>query len=110
LVGRVLDVVENEDGLHHCRPPGAAATTLLALAQLAADEPGTTVSWAIRSGTPARTYRGQEADALPARGALGSRVHALVDSGRINLHLGFSVARMTPPTTRSPSPTAAAKH
>jgi thioredoxin reductase len=72
----------------------SAANTLLALAQLADDEPGTTVSWAIRTGTPARTYGGEEADALPARGALGSRVHALVDSGRITLHPGFSVARI----------------
>ena len=55
----------------------SAANTLLALAQLADDEPGTTVSWAIRTGTPARTYGGEQADALPARGALGSRVHTL---------------------------------
>jgi len=72
----------------------SAANTLLALAQLAAEEPATTVSWAIRTGTPARTYGGEEADALPARGALGSRVHALVDSGHISLHPGFSVARL----------------
>jgi Pyridine nucleotide-disulphide oxidoreductase len=72
----------------------SAANTLLALAQLAAEEPGTTVSWAIRTGTPARTYGGEEADALPARGALGSRVHALVDSGHINLYPGYSVARL----------------
>jgi hypothetical protein len=86
----------------------SAANTLLAPAQLANDEPGTVVSWAIRTGTPARTYGGQEADALPARGALGSRVHALVDSGRIMLHPGFSVPASTPPATRSPSPSAAA--
>jgi thioredoxin reductase len=72
----------------------SAANTLLALAQLVGEEPGTTVSWAIRTGTPARTYGGEDADALPARGALGSRVHALVDSGRITLHPGFSVARI----------------
>ena len=72
----------------------SAANTLLALAQLADDEPGTTVSWAIRTGTPARAYGGEQADALPARGALGSRVHAMVDSGRITVHPGFSVARI----------------
>jgi hypothetical protein len=72
----------------------SAANTLLALAQLARDEPGTTVSWAIRTGSPSRTYGGGEADALPARGALGSRVHDAVDAGRISLHPGFSVARI----------------
>ncbi|MEV0459013.1 FAD-dependent oxidoreductase [Catellatospora methionotrophica] len=69
----------------------SAANTLLALAQLAAQAPGTAVSWAIRTGAATRTYGGGDADALPARGALGSRVRALVDSGVITLHAGFSV-------------------
>jgi Pyridine nucleotide-disulphide oxidoreductase len=72
----------------------SAANTLLALAQLANEEPRTTISWAIRTGTPARTYGGGEADALPARGALGSRVQALVDSGSIALLAGFSAQRI----------------
>jgi thioredoxin reductase len=70
----------------------SAANTLLALARLADEEPATTVSWAIRTANPTRTYGGGDADALPARGALGSRVRALVDSGQISLHPGFSVA------------------
>ena len=99
----------------------SAANTLLALAQLADEEPGTTVSWAIRTGSPDRTYGGEDADALAARGALGSRVHTLVDSGRITLHTGFSVTarrhrrrhrhgdrpqrrRPSPPTGSSPRP------
>ncbi|GAA1615770.1 FAD-dependent oxidoreductase [Catellatospora bangladeshensis] len=69
----------------------SAANTLLALAQLATEAPGTKVSWAIRTGAATRTYGGGDADALPARGALGSRVRALVDSGAITLHSGFSV-------------------
>jgi thioredoxin reductase len=72
----------------------SAANTLLSLARLADEEPGTTISWAIRTGTPARTYGGGDADALAARGALGSRVHTLVDSGRITLHTGFSTERI----------------
>ncbi|WP_144128222.1 FAD-dependent oxidoreductase [Catellatospora sichuanensis] len=73
----------------------SAANTLLALAQLATEAPGTTVSWAIRTGAATRTYGGGDADALPARGALGSRVRALVDSGAISLHSGFSVRAVT---------------
>lgn len=69
----------------------SAANTLLALAQLAEQEPGTRIGWAIRTAGPARTYGGGDADALPARGALGSRVRELVDSGQIELFAGFGV-------------------
>ncbi|BCJ75215.1 flavoprotein [Catellatospora sp. IY07-71] len=69
----------------------SAANTLLALAQLATEAPGTQVSWAIRTGAATRTYGGGDADALPARGALGTRVRALVESGAVTLHSGFSV-------------------
>ncbi|MGI5286269.1 FAD-dependent oxidoreductase [Nonomuraea polychroma] len=63
----------------------SAATTLLGLAQL--DD--TPITWAIRAGNAGRTYGGGAADALPARGALGTRLHALVTSGRIRLVTGF---------------------
>ncbi|WP_248959938.1 FAD-dependent oxidoreductase [Sphaerisporangium perillae] len=69
----------------------SAATTLLALAQL----PDTPITWAIRAGSATRTYGGGAADALPARGALGTRLHALVESGRINLVTGFYTHRIT---------------
>ncbi|MBO4204825.1 FAD-dependent oxidoreductase [Micromonospora echinofusca] len=74
----------------------SAANTLLSLADLAAEEPGTEVTWAIRTASPARTYGGGDADALPARGALGSRLRAHVDAGRIRLLTGFSVHALTP--------------
>jgi thioredoxin reductase len=63
----------------------SAATTLLALAQLE----DTPITWAIRAGNAGRAYGGGEADALPARGALGTRLHAHVESGRIRLVTGF---------------------
>jgi hypothetical protein len=47
----------------------SAATTLLALGQLAEQELGTRVTWAVRAGRPDRAYGGEAADALPARGA-----------------------------------------
>ncbi|MGC5016958.1 FAD-dependent oxidoreductase [Micromonospora sp. DT47] len=74
----------------------SAANTLLSLAELAADQSGTEVTWAIRTVSPARTYGGGDADALPARGALGSRLRAHVDAGRIRLLTGFSVHALTP--------------
>ncbi|MEU8283717.1 FAD-dependent oxidoreductase [Micromonospora sp. NPDC048905] len=73
----------------------SAANTLLSLAELAAAEPGTEVTWAIRAASPTRTYGGGTADALPARGALGSRLRAHVDAGRIRLLTGFSVQALT---------------
>ncbi|GLW10697.1 flavoprotein [Microtetraspora sp. NBRC 13810] len=65
----------------------SAATTLLALAQLE----DTPITWAIRAGNASRAYGGGDADALPARGALGTRLHAHVESGRIRLVTGFFV-------------------
>jgi glycine/D-amino acid oxidase-like deaminating enzyme len=73
----------------------SAANTLLSLAELAGQEPGTTITWAIRSASPARTYGGETADALPARGALGTRLREHVESGAISLLTGFSVQRLT---------------
>lgn len=69
----------------------SAANTLLVLADLAEAEPGTRVSWAVRTGSAARSYGGGEADALPARGALGTRLKKLVADGRIELVDQFSV-------------------
>ncbi|MEV4477879.1 FAD-dependent oxidoreductase [Nonomuraea sp. NPDC049504] len=69
----------------------SAATTLLALAELE----NTPITWAIRAGDAGRTYGGGEADALPARGALGTRLRAHVTSGRIQLLTGFFTHRVT---------------
>ncbi|MGN9842239.1 FAD-dependent oxidoreductase [Nonomuraea sp. H19] len=69
----------------------SAATTLLALAQL--DD--TQITWAIRAGSAGRTYGGGAADALPARGALGTRLRAHVESGRIQLLTGFFARSVT---------------
>ncbi|WP_433554161.1 FAD-dependent oxidoreductase [Micromonospora zamorensis] len=74
----------------------SAANTLLSLAELSADELGTEVTWAIRTASPTRTYGGGDADALPARGALGARLRAHVDVGRIRLLTGFSVHALAP--------------
>jgi hypothetical protein len=69
----------------------SAANTLLSLAELAGQEPGTRVTWAMRGGSIDRAVGGGDADALPGRGALGSGIKLLVDSGRITLVTGFAV-------------------
>jgi thioredoxin reductase len=73
----------------------SAANTLLALAELADQVPGTTVAWAIRATGPARAYGGEVQDALPARGALGTRLREHVESGAVTLLSGFSIQRIT---------------
>ncbi|THV29051.1 NAD(P)-binding domain-containing protein [Glycomyces paridis] len=71
----------------------SAANTLLNLANLAEQEPGTAVTWAIRGDSPTRLYGGGSADALPARGTIGTRVRALVEAGAIELVTGFTIDR-----------------
>jgi len=70
----------------------SAANTLLSLAELAEQEPGTRISWAIRSASASRVYGGGDSDGLPARGALGSRLRSLVEDGRIELKTSFTIA------------------
>ena len=69
----------------------SAANTLLGLADLAEQEPGTRISWAIRSSSAAGVYGGGDLDGLPARGALGSRLRTLVEEDRIELHTAFTI-------------------
>ncbi|TDD88734.1 flavoprotein [Actinomadura rubrisoli] len=75
----------------------SAANTLLALAELAAAEPGTRITWAVRGTSVARLYGGGDADGLPARGALGTRLKAAVNDGEIDLVRGFTITGLTAP-------------
>lgn len=74
----------------------SAANTLLDLAALAAERPGTVIHWAVRAASPQRSYGGGAADALPARGALGTRLREHVDDGTITVHTGFSTGSIRP--------------
>ncbi|MEW1979050.1 FAD-dependent oxidoreductase [Kocuria palustris] len=68
----------------------SAANTLLDLADLEAD---TTIIWAARTADLTRVYGGGDQDELAARGALGSRLRQLVDSGRIEVLTSFTITR-----------------
>jgi len=71
----------------------SAANTLLKLAALAEQEPGTTITWTIRGTNPVRVF-GSDTDELAERGKLGGRVHDLVRTGRISIIDAFETDRL----------------
>ncbi|WP_077489860.1 FAD-dependent oxidoreductase [Sinomonas mesophila] len=72
----------------------SAANTLVSLADLARAEPDTTILWAVRGASAEKAYGGGDADGLPARGQLGSRLRRLVEAGTIELYTGFGVGSL----------------
>ena len=65
----------------------SAINTILELANLE----GTEIVWILRKNRVDEVYGGEALDALPARGQLGSRIHQLVDSGKINIYTPFLI-------------------
>jgi thioredoxin reductase len=95
---RVFSAIPGVLGPHRARYAGrrvavvgsghSAANTLLDLAELAAAEPKTAITWIIRRPLSARVLGGGHADALPARGALGRQLRELVDRKAVRLVVG----------------------
>ncbi|WJL96889.1 NAD(P)-binding domain-containing protein [Microbacterium sp. ET2] len=73
----------------------SAANTLIALAALADEEPDTRVTWLIRNAGAVRVTTSPD-DELADRARLGSRVDALVDTGRIRRVDSFEISRVAP--------------
>ncbi|ONI77965.1 flavoprotein [Actinosynnema sp. ALI-1.44] len=67
----------------------SALTALVAFAELAKREPSTRITWLLRRGAVGAAFGGGDADQLPARGALGLRAKAAVDTGRVTVVTGF---------------------
>lgn len=61
----------------------SAFDVLIDLASLADTEPETAVTWLVRRPFADDRYGGAENDALPARGALGTRMRGLVERGAV---------------------------
>ncbi|MDZ8274743.1 NAD(P)-binding domain-containing protein [Microbacterium aquimaris] len=79
---------------HHTTVVGAghsAANTLLALADLAVDAPGTRVSWLIRNASAVRVTSSDD-DELAHRAALGSKLDRLVAQGRVTKVDSFEIS------------------
>ena len=76
---------------------GAGDSAFNAIAELeaiAAQAPGTRITWAIRRGVQATTFGGGAADQLPRRGALGQRARRAVERGTVDLVTGFRTAEI----------------
>jgi thioredoxin reductase len=71
----------------------SAANTLLNLAALAEQEPGTDIVWVIRNASAVRVTTSAD-DELTARASIGMRVDALVDAGAITVVDRFEIVRL----------------
>ncbi|MGD9883343.1 MAG: NAD(P)-binding domain-containing protein [Reyranella sp.] len=72
----------------------SAVGTLIDLARLKDEVPGTEVVWLMRGDRPEKSFGGGAADKLAARGALGTAFAALVASGKIHVESGFRVSHL----------------
>lgn len=97
ITGALPDVTQGDFAAHRTLVIGSghsAANMVLDLARLARTNPGTEVIWAIRAAGPERAYGGGNADELPARGQLGTRLRSAVETGAVQLLAGFHTQRI----------------
>jgi thioredoxin reductase len=69
----------------------SAINTILELNKLKTEFPDTEINWVLRKEKITEVYGGQEADALPARGALGIKIEELVNEDRLSVYTPFEV-------------------
>lgn len=74
----------------------SAFNVLLDLIDLKKQSARTSITWAIRRSEIGQLFGGGETDALPARGELGSRAQALVQTGQVDLVTGFATMALEP--------------
>jgi thioredoxin reductase len=72
----------------------SAASAILDLATLAAQEPGTRLVWATRGGDLSRLMGGGAADALPERGRIGARIAQTLARNAVEHVAGFALRRL----------------
>jgi thioredoxin reductase len=74
----------------------SAFNALADLLQLAREERGTTITWAVRRPELGMIFGGGENDLLQARGALGQRIRRLVEEGLLEVVTGVRVQALIP--------------
>ncbi len=105
VAGRVMHALPDVLGADRARFAGrhttvvgaghSAANTLIALAELVKNEPGTRVTWLIRNASAVRVSSSPD-DELADRARLGSRVDQLIDAGAIEKVDSFEISRLQP--------------
>jgi hypothetical protein len=91
----------------------SAIGTLIDLATLARQAPGTSVIWLLRGNEPAKSFGGGANDKLSARGELGAHFASIVAAGEIQIEAGFQVTAMAQLDGRlriATSPACCARH
>ena len=82
---------------HHVVVVGSghsAMTTIVQLAAVVRENPGTRLSWVVRRGSAGVSFGGGAADQLPQRGALGTQAKKAVQQGLAELVTGFRIDRI----------------
>jgi pyridine nucleotide-disulfide oxidoreductase len=72
----------------------SAIGTLMDLATLAEQVPGTRSIWLLRNAKPEKSFGGGANDRLAARGQLGAHFAMLIASGQVQVEAGFPVAAL----------------
>jgi hypothetical protein len=70
----------------------SALNALIELADLRDEVPSTSIVWIMRKADIETAYGGEEADALQARGALGSQARRLVEAGIVHVVSPYRIA------------------
>lgn len=70
----------------------SAINTILELAELGND---VEIYWIMRKKKVENAYGGEEKDALEARGALGRKIHQLVDAGQVQVITPFNIHQLS---------------
>ncbi len=69
----------------------SSINALLELLELEEEEPNTKIVWVLRKKQLERVYGGEANDALPARGALGTRIRTMVEANRLEVFTPFQI-------------------
>lgn len=72
---------------------GGGHSAINSMLELSKD-PNTEIFWIMRKSKVGNAYGGEDNDQLKARGALGSRIHRLVDQGRIKVFTPFHIHQL----------------
>ena len=72
----------------------SAINTILELSRLNEKHSDLKITWILRKKNVEEAYGGEEKDALQARGELGTRIHQLVNSGKVEMYTPYRISNV----------------